>query len=826
MNKKILLGLLLLAFFIPNISYESQRLSPNGDNATGSWTTTPLFSKVNDSPDVGGTGTLISSINNPASPINDLKFNLNDTSTSGLAYKAILKIKALINGASTKIYTLTLQWEYSNGTIIGSTTTPTLTTTNTEYQTTITPSHGNFGSGIINGSVIHLLPSTSGSGTNRKIEIDALSVDLSYIFNSVKSDSLSISDSMSTKLIAKRTISDSITIQDYVSTSANKNISLQESLQLTDSISKTSHKNTSLSEQLQFNDFISNTSIRNKSILENLILQDTISISTHKSISLQEQLQLNDLTIKKLSTNSNLIDGINMQDSISVSIHRIVNLQESLTLIDTLSKTSNMSVGLNENLSIGDLIARSSHKSLDLIEILDISESKSSSTERSILLSDGVNIDDSSETSSTRILNLQEQLILNDVLFTNIHINKSINDDLSINDLVSTSLHKSTSLFESLELSDSLYTNRDILKTLSDDIILDDSISTSNTNSINLFESLQVSDSVSILRDRIIKLDESLSMNDLISKSIIHTIILQDSLSIIDSFNAPRNYIINLVDSINLSNIVDTSIISGGNSLIVSLIESLGINDNVITNTQTNINSIKNISDQLSISDNIQFTVTRGNNTNPNTTNPSLSDDLTISDTISIQVNNQTVINSPPPVVVIETPKVSDSPRPSLMTPSFGGVGNQKYTDGLKIDGNTYDIGKFSIEIPTLQYKTGQSFAMIVKIQPFDGPDGWNFVGIYMNYANPNMDIYQLDTSVQYSKDSGIKLIDPHNHISKATFETRKEGKYLYVTFTIIPDRPMDTSNMIISFWDNHNRVNNVHLLHAIQFINDTKTKG
>src|SRR6267143_952481 len=75
-----------------------------------------------------------------------------------------------------------------------------------------------------------------------------------------------------------------------------------------------------------------------------------------------------------------------------------------------------------------------------------------------------------------------------------------------------------------------------------------------------------------------------------------------------------------------------------------------------------------------------------------------------------------------------------DDPPPSQLKPSFGGVGNMVFPDGLTVDGKVYDLSKFAQEIPRTIADVGQPITIKIKEQLAHGPSDWRYVAVYMNF--------------------------------------------------------------------------------------------
>jgi len=133
--------------------------------------------------------------------------------------------------------------------------------------------------------------------------------------------------------------------------------------------------------------------------------------------------------------------------------------------------------------------------------------------------------------------------------------------------------------------------------------------------------------------------------------------------------------------------------------------------------------------------------------------------------------------------------------------PSLGYVYNYKYTDGLKIDSNTFDLSKFSQVIPTQTLYVNVPSTITLKIFHTDGAQSVKHVSLYFNQGSAPS-VASSKTSIQIDKDSGLQITDPNNIFKKVTADVSYQGHFMYVTFKITPQATMDTSNIIVRAWD------------------------
>jgi hypothetical protein len=155
-------------------------VAPDGDNTTGSWTTAPLFSKVDEDID-SSDGNLILSPNNPSSPTNDVIFEITTPADVGTITEANLRVRASKGSGGTcpvtggRDISLAVSWS---------------ATTATNFSTGSLGGAANYESGNQTGlsiskatadaSTLRLAPSTSGGGPGRQACVDTLNLDIAY----------------------------------------------------------------------------------------------------------------------------------------------------------------------------------------------------------------------------------------------------------------------------------------------------------------------------------------------------------------------------------------------------------------------------------------------------------------------------------------------------------------------------------------------------------------------------------------------------------------------------------------------------------------------
>jgi hypothetical protein len=150
-------------------------VAPDGDNTTGSWTTAPLFSKVNediDAPD----GTVINSPNNPATPTNDVIFDITCPSDVGTITEANLRLRSAKSASAGRTIGFTARWSATAATdFSASNINETMTTRASGNQTGLSISKS-----ACDASTLKIETTTSGTGAGRAHVVDTFNLDITY----------------------------------------------------------------------------------------------------------------------------------------------------------------------------------------------------------------------------------------------------------------------------------------------------------------------------------------------------------------------------------------------------------------------------------------------------------------------------------------------------------------------------------------------------------------------------------------------------------------------------------------------------------------------
>lgn len=158
--------------------------------------------------------------------------------------------------------------------------------------------------------------------------------------------------------------------------------------------------------------------------------------------------------------------------------------------------------------------------------------------------------------------------------------------------------------------------------------------------------------------------------------------------------------------------------------------------------------------------------------------------------------------------------------------PSFGstyagsalGSTPLSYSDGLTINGNTYDISKNVQTIPTVTLYVGAPATITVKLWEYGGTYQIQGLAMFLNVRGYNPNTGASDTWVQYSKITGVTVHDPNGLLGTTTADVKYDQRFMYVTFHLMPNKPMNTSWMIFTAWDKQLSVGTTKVDNAVNF--------
>ncbi len=150
--------------------------------------------------------------------------------------------------------------------------------------------------------------------------------------------------------------------------------------------------------------------------------------------------------------------------------------------------------------------------------------------------------------------------------------------------------------------------------------------------------------------------------------------------------------------------------------------------------------------------------------------------------------------------------------------PSLGGGDLYQYSDGLKINGKTFDVSKPIQSIPTQVILVGAPNDITLKLSSNSGPKSIQHVVLFLNVRGNSPLVQKSDTWITWDKYSGVTWHDPHNLITNVTAKVSFWGHFLYLTLELTPATPMNTSDLIIRAWDYRYSASQTTVLGAVEF--------
>ncbi len=156
--------------------------------------------------------------------------------------------------------------------------------------------------------------------------------------------------------------------------------------------------------------------------------------------------------------------------------------------------------------------------------------------------------------------------------------------------------------------------------------------------------------------------------------------------------------------------------------------------------------------------------------------------------------------------------------------PSFGSMGAGSalgsttlyYHDGLTINGDTFDISKNVQHIPTETIYVGAASTITAKLWEYGGTYKIQGLTMFLNVRGYDPNPSSSDTWIQYSKITGTTVHDPHNILGTVKVDVKYDQKFMYVTFHLTPNKPMSTSWIILTAWDNQLSVTTAKVANAL----------
>ncbi|NHH98737.1 hypothetical protein DYY66_2221 [Candidatus Nitrosotalea sp. FS] len=140
-----------------------------------------------------------------------------------------------------------------------------------------------------------------------------------------------------------------------------------------------------------------------------------------------------------------------------------------------------------------------------------------------------------------------------------------------------------------------------------------------------------------------------------------------------------------------------------------------------------------------------------------------------------------------------------------------------KYSDGLQINGKAFDISKFSQTIPTQKLYVNDTSDISLKIYRHDGSQNIQHVIVFMNLKGNDPKSSQSNTRIEFDKTNGVSIVDPNNVFKSVAAKATYDTNFMHLSFKIVAQKPMDTTNLIVRAWDKNLSSSQVVVLDALK---------
>jgi hypothetical protein len=86
-----------------------------------------------------------------------------------------------------------------------------------------------------------------------------------------------------------------------------------------------------------------------------------------------------------------------------------------------------------------------------------------------------------------------------------------------------------------------------------------------------------------------------------------------------------------------------------------------------------------------------------------------------------------------------------------------------------------------------------------------------------MNLKGNDPQSYQSNTRIEFDKTNGVSVADPNGVFKSVTAKATYDTNYMYLSFKIVAQKPMDTTHLIIRSWDRNLSSSQVVVLNAVK---------
>ncbi|MCE9653578.1 MAG: hypothetical protein K8Q89_11105, partial [Nitrosarchaeum sp.] len=186
----------------------------------------------------------------------------------------------------------------------------------------------------------------------------------------------------------KRVVTETLSVSDKLSTKAFFTKTLSETLSLSDTVAKNIGRTRSLSETLSVSDNISTKKFSTKTLTETLTPSDILTTRAFSTKTLTETLTPSDILTTRAFSTKTLTETLTPSDVLTTKAVRSITLSETLSASDVVSTTAAHSATLTETLTPSDILTTRAFSTKTLTETLTPSDVLTTKAVRSIKLSE------------------------------------------------------------------------------------------------------------------------------------------------------------------------------------------------------------------------------------------------------------------------------------------------------------------------------------------------------------------------------------------------------------------------------------------------------
>ena len=150
--------------------------------------------------------------------------------------------------------------------------------------------------------------------------------------------------------------------------------------------------------------------------------------------------------------------------------------------------------------------------------------------------------------------------------------------------------------------------------------------------------------------------------------------------------------------------------------------------------------------------------------------------------------------------------------------PSIGNDYHYRYGGGISINGKPFDVENYSTIVPQQVLKIGKPATFDFKI--FDERGAYTIanVGMYFHFKG-DPSVNNADTWISWDKARGVVMHDPNKIFSKTSVNATSSGNFMYANFTMVPQKTMPDSSLIMRMWDDKLALGDVPIWGAIVIV-------